>query len=109
MAHAQTVAEQATKASADLQAAVAAMDEAQGSKDRVAALTKTIHAYEQGLAALRESLRQASIREATLLLQFEAKRDRVAQLVGVLSRMEATQAPCCCCTRPGRLAPCGRV
>ncbi len=93
VAQAQSVSEQATKASADLQAAVAALDEAQGSKDRVAALTKTIQAYEQGLAALRESLRQASIREATLSLQFEAKRDRVAQLIGVLSRMEAEPGP----------------
>ncbi len=89
----QTVAEQATAAASNLQAAVVALDEATAARDRVAALTETITAYEQGLAALREGLRQASIREAQLELQFEAKRDRVAQLVGVLSRMEADPAP----------------
>ncbi|NUB44835.1 peptidoglycan DD-metalloendopeptidase family protein [Fertoebacter nigrum] len=88
-----TAAEQATAAAADLQTAVAALDEATGARDRVAALTRTIGAYEQGLAALREGLRQASIREAALALQFEAKRERVAQIVGVLSRMEADPGP----------------
>ncbi|MDT8858048.1 peptidase M23 [Paracoccaceae bacterium Fryx2] len=92
-AQAQSVAEQATEAAADLQAAVAELGKAEAAKDRVAALTRTIGAYEQGLSALRESLRQASIREAALALQFEAKRDRVAQLIGVLSRMEADPGP----------------
>ena len=40
------VAEDAASASAALQASVAALDEAQGAKDRVAALTATIRAYE---------------------------------------------------------------
>jgi len=90
---AQSVVEQATTAAADLQTAVAALDEAKDARDRVSALTQTISAYELGLAALRESLRQASIREAAIALQFEAKRDRVAQLVGVLSRIEADPGP----------------
>ncbi|MGB8813280.1 MAG: peptidase M23 [Paracoccaceae bacterium] len=77
----------------DLQAAVAALDAAKDARDRVSALTQTIQAYETGLGALREGLRQASIREAALALQFEAKRDRVAQLIGVLSRMEAEPGP----------------
>lgn len=92
-AGAATVAEQAQAAAGQLQAAVADLDKAVSAKDRVAALTATITAYEQGLTALRESLRQVQIREATLVMQFEAKRDRVAQLVGVLSRMEADPAP----------------
>ncbi|MDQ1848701.1 peptidoglycan DD-metalloendopeptidase family protein [Gemmobacter fulvus] len=92
-AHAVTVAEQAQAAAVDLQKAVQALDAAREARDRVQALTQTIGAYELGLGALRENLRQASIREATLVLQFEAKRDRVAQLVGVLSRMEADPAP----------------
>lgn len=92
-APAATVAEQAQAAAASLQAAVASLGKANQARDRVQALTKTISAYEEGLTALRESLRQVSIREATLVLQFDAKRDRVAQLVGVLSRMEADPAP----------------
>ena len=93
MAQAATVAEQAQAAAVNLQAAVKALDQARQGKDRIRALTQTISAYEQGLTALRESLRQASIREATLLMQFQAKRDRVAQLVGVLSQLESDPAP----------------
>lgn len=92
-ARAQSVAEQAAAAAAGLQSAVAEMQAASAARDRVAALTQTIRAYEQGLAALREGLRQARLREATLALQFEAKRDRVARLLGVLSGMEADPAP----------------
>ena len=88
-----TVAEQASAAATNLQKAVAALDKAREGKDRIRALTQTITAYEQGLTALRESLRQASIREESLLLQFQAKRDRVAQLVGVLSQLESDPAP----------------
>ena len=92
-AGAETVAEQATAASADLAAAVAALDTATTSRDRVAALTQTIRAYEQGLAALREALRQAELRETTLTLSFNAKRDEIGQLLGVLARMEADPGP----------------
>lgn len=92
-ARAEDVATEAAQAASDLQQAIAALDEAQGAKDQVAALTRTIRAYEEGLAALREGLRQARVRETALQLQFETKRDRVAQLVGVLSRMQADPAP----------------
>ncbi|MEY4873071.1 MAG: hypothetical protein RLZZ563_2401 [Pseudomonadota bacterium] len=90
---AQGVAEQATTAATDLQAAVAALEAATEARDRVAALTQTIRAYETGLAALREALRQASLRETALTLQFNAQRDRIAQLVGVLSQLEAEPGP----------------
>jgi murein hydrolase activator len=93
MVHAQTVAEQAVKAADSLAAAVAAMEEAKTARDQVSALTKTIQAYEQGLSALRDGLRQAKVREAALLLQFDAQRNRVGQLLGVLSQVEATPGP----------------
>lgn len=87
------VAEDAAEASAELQQAVAALQAAEGAKDRVAALTQTIKAYEEGLAALREALRQAELRETALTLQFRTKRDRIAQLLGVLSRIDAEPGP----------------
>jgi len=92
-AAAQGAADQAAQASADLVAAVAELEQAETARDRVAALTRTIRAYEDGLAALREALRQAHLRETALTLQFNAKRDRVAQLLGVLMRMEAAPGP----------------
>ncbi len=91
--NAETVAEQAARASADLSAAVAALDAAKSARDQVTALSQTIHAYETGLDALREALRQASIREATLSLDFAAKRDRIAQLIAALTRIEANPGP----------------
>ncbi|MBD3764677.1 MAG: peptidase M23, partial [Rhodobacterales bacterium] len=87
------VAAEAARAAADLQTAIAAMQQADRARDRVAALTQTIRAYEQGLEALREGLRQAAIREAALQLQFEAKRDRVARLLGVLAALPAQGGP----------------
>ena len=92
-AAAQDVAQAAATASANLQASVVALLAAEGAKDRVAALTQTIKAYEGGLATLREAMRQAQLRETTLELQFEGKRARLAQLLGVLSSLDADQGP----------------
>jgi septal ring factor EnvC (AmiA/AmiB activator) len=90
---AETVAEQAARASQALEAAIVALQEAEKSRDRVAALTQTIRAYEEGLVALREALRQAELRQATLAMRFEAKRERIAQLLGLLERMERSPGP----------------
>jgi septal ring factor EnvC (AmiA/AmiB activator) len=87
------VASIAAAAAADLQAAIGAMQAATGARDRVAALTQTIRAYEQGLEAVREGLRQVTIRETALTLQFEAERDQVARLVGVLESLPADPGP----------------
>ena len=87
------VAEDAAAASALLQEAVAGLQDAVEAKDRVAALTRTIKAYETGLAALREALRQADLRDTQLTLQFDAKRERIAQLLGVLGRLDAEPGP----------------
>jgi septal ring factor EnvC (AmiA/AmiB activator) len=90
---AETVAEQAAKASTELQEAVVALEEAVEARDRVAALSRTIRAYEAGLAALRGALREAALREATLTRAFEAKRDGIGRLLGVLATMEANPGP----------------
>ena len=87
------VAAIAAGAAADLQAAIEAMQAATGARDRVAALTQTIRAYEQGLDAVREGLRQVTIRETALTLQFEAQRDQVARLVGVLESLPTDPGP----------------
>ena len=87
------VAKAAAAASADLQASVRALQKADTAKDRVEALTSTIMAYEAGLGALREALRQAELRETTLTMAFQAKRDRLAQLLGVLGALDADQGP----------------
>ena len=83
----------ATGAAADLQTAIVAMQAATGARERVAALTQTIRAYELGLDAVREGLRQVTIRETALTLQFEAQRDQVARLIGVLESLPTDPGP----------------
>ncbi len=90
---AETVAEQAARASTDLQQAVASLEAATAARDRVAALSQTIRAYEAGLAALRGALREAALREATLTRAFDAKRDGIGRLLGVLATIEANPGP----------------
>ncbi len=66
---------------------------AEKSRDRVAALTQTIHAYEVGLDAMREGLRRATIREAAIRGVFEAERDQLSRLLGAMSSIGRAPAP----------------
>ena len=86
-------AQTATQAAEMLQQAGFELLEAEDARDRVAALTQTVRAYEEGLLALREGIRQAALREQTILLMFEAERDRLSRLLGVLQTVEAAPAP----------------
>ncbi|RAP40520.1 peptidase M23 [Rhodovulum viride] len=81
-------AETAEAAAAALRDAADRLQAAGGARDRVAALTETVRAYEQGLAALREGLRRAAVREQTIAAVLDARREEIAQLVGVLSSIE---------------------
>jgi septal ring factor EnvC (AmiA/AmiB activator) len=76
-----------------LEDAAISLAEAEGARDRVEALTETVQAYEHGLEALRAGIREAALRERTILLVFEAERGRLAQLLGVLQRIEDAPAP----------------
>jgi len=86
-------AESAQAAIAALEEAAVALRAADGARDRVAALTQTVRAYEAGLDAMREGLRRATIREASIRGVFEADQTRLAQLLGVLQSIEASPAP----------------
>lgn len=93
-ASAQTSPTESARAALDkLRAASDALDAAEGARDRVAALTQTVQAYEAGLAALRDGLRQATIRERAIEGVFTAENDRIAQLLGVLESMQSTPTP----------------
>ena len=71
----------AEQAAADLRTAIDALKAAESGKDRIAALTATIRAYETGLAALRDALRGAAVREAEIAASFEARREEIGQPV----------------------------
>lgn len=83
----------AQKAAEDLRGAIEALDAARTKADRVAALTRTISAYEKGLGALRDGLRRAAVREAEIRAKFEAKREDIGRLLGVMSTMSGTEGP----------------
>ncbi len=89
----QDPAEIARRASRDLAVALASLDQADKASDRVAALTQTIHAYENGLTAFREAMRRAAIRKRTVALSLEGKRERIERLVSVMMTMKPQSAP----------------
>ncbi|WP_347137621.1 peptidoglycan DD-metalloendopeptidase family protein [Paracoccus sp. SSK6] len=82
---------EAQDAAAQLRAAVAKLADAVSADDQVVALTEVIRGYEQGLAALREGLRQASAREAELRARFESQRVQLASVLGAMTALQ--QAP----------------
>jgi septal ring factor EnvC (AmiA/AmiB activator) len=83
----------AEDAAEDLRAAIGTLEQAEGSRDRVAALTQTIRAYETGLAGLRDALRQALAREAGIIAELDGKRDRIGQLLGAMTVMQKAEGP----------------
>lgn len=76
-----------------IEAATAMLARADDAPDRVAALTETTRAFEDGLAAMREGLRQVSAREATLSADLQARDREIAQLLGTLEVMGGTGTP----------------
>ena len=86
-------AESARMAIEALNEAAAELEAANRARDRVAALTQTVRAYEAGLDAMREGLRRATVREAAISGVFEAERNRLARLLGVLGAIGSTPAP----------------
>ena len=89
----QDPATEARNAATLLEEAAIALAQADGARDRVAALTATVKGYEAGLAAMRDGLRAATIREQTLTAELTARRDDVAQLLGVLQTIGRSSGP----------------
>jgi len=83
----------AIAAAARLEQAAVLLQAADAASDRVTALTETIRAYEDGLVALRDGIRRASIRKEALDLELDAKRAEIEQLLGVLQSLSMSPAP----------------
>lgn len=83
----------AKRANQMLNTAGVKLGQAEQASDRVQALTDTVRAYEEGLSAIREGIRRAAIRERAIEQSFEAKRDRLSRLLGVLQTIEKSPAP----------------
>lgn len=85
--------ELAQRAASQLEEAARSLEEAKGARNRVRALTATVQAYEEGLAALRAGMRQAAREERVLATVLEARDEEVARLLSALSTMERSPAP----------------
>ncbi|WP_372885216.1 murein hydrolase activator EnvC [Shimia sp.] len=86
-------AEAAREAARQLERASLSLQQAEDARDRVAALTRTVKGFEAGLAALREGLRRAAIREAQIGRELKVQEDEIARLLGVLQSMGHSAAP----------------
>lgn len=85
---------EAARAAADrLAQAAQSLDAADGARNRVKALTETVHAYEDGLQALREGLRRAAVREDATLRELRAREAEIAKLLGVLQSIGSAPSP----------------
>ncbi|ATQ55660.1 murein hydrolase activator EnvC family protein [Paracoccus yeei] len=81
-------ADEAARAAEMLRQATGQLDQALTKEDQVASLTQMIRAYEQGLAALREGLRRAGVREQEIRAEFDARRDSLGRVLGVMTSMQ---------------------
>ncbi len=83
----------AEAAAQELRDAIEALEAAEGSRERVAALTRTIGAYENGLSSLRDVLRRTRAREKEIEAGLENSRDRIGGLLGAMATMERAGEP----------------
>lgn len=86
-------ADAARAARAQLAQAGETLAAAHKARDRVAALTTAVRAYEDGLIAMRDGIRRAALREERLTQALDAKSDEIADLLGVLQSMGRAPAP----------------
>ena len=77
----------AIEASEALGRAAEALADAEGASDRIAALTDTIRAYEAGLAAMREGLRQAALSERDVSARLVGQDAELGELLALLQKV----------------------
>jgi septal ring factor EnvC (AmiA/AmiB activator) len=86
-ADAVTAAQEAADA---LTRAASLLAEAGSARNRVAALTETVRAYEDGLEVLRDGMRQAALRERAIRAEFGREEEQLTRLVGALLSMQTS-------------------
>jgi septal ring factor EnvC (AmiA/AmiB activator) len=77
----------ATEASEALGRAAESLAAAGSASDRIAALTETIRAYEAGLAAMREGLREAALNERDAAARLAAQDAELGELLALLQKV----------------------
>lgn len=92
MAQSDTAAD-ARAAMDSIAAASEQLEAASSARDRVRALTETIGAFEQGLAALRSGIRRASLQETEIAAQLLQRDTEIGVLLAALQHMGRGGAP----------------
>lgn len=85
--------EDARAAAEALVQATEALETAQGAPQQITALTQSVRAYEEGLAALRESLRDVAVRQSEIKARFDDEADEFGLLLTALVQIERTPRP----------------
>lgn len=88
-----TPAQAAAGALEELRAARGLLEAARDGRERVAALSETVKAYEAGLSAVRTGLRRAVIRERELSLKLAGQEQEIAALLTVLQARGRVGSP----------------
>lgn len=86
-------AENAQAAAIALLEAIDSLAGARRAPDQVAALTQAIQAHEAGLSALREGLREAALREASINRVLEQQQAQVSRILGAMMAVERIEGP----------------
>lgn len=86
-------ADEARAAAEALRASVAAMAEAGRGRDRVAALTRTIGAYERGLTVLRAAVRRTVLREAEIRAALDLGATQTARVLSAMAGLARVPGP----------------
>ncbi|NSX55856.1 murein hydrolase activator EnvC family protein [Parasulfitobacter algicola] len=84
---------EAELAALQLAEAATALQDAENAQDRVTALTRTVQAYEHGLAAVRANLRDVGLREQSAQDKFDTAQQDLAIILGTMQQMGQTQKP----------------
>jgi septal ring factor EnvC (AmiA/AmiB activator) len=87
------VAQNARAAALSLLSAIDGLALARQDTDQVDALTAAIQAHESGLSALREGLRDATLRELTVNRLLERQQQQISRLLGAMMAVERIEGP----------------
>ena len=84
------LAASAETAARRLEEAAALLDDAEAAEDRLAALTRTVRAYEEGLALMREALRRVAEERRGIEAELGAEQEETTRLLAALQSIGAS-------------------
>ncbi|MEK9878877.1 MAG: peptidase M23 [Paracoccaceae bacterium] len=89
----ENIVKTARDAARELEEAAIKLVVAKGEKDRIAALTDTIQAFETALSSLRASLRKVASAQKDIKTRLDLREENISRLIGVLYSIDNEPAP----------------